>query len=295
MSTAPSKPKVHTLVHQLAEVQTLDAPARTAGKAVRGAIPRGTLKDVLSGVPLGHALHPVLTDVVTGTWTSATLLDLVGGDDAGPAAERLIAIGIVAALPTAVSGSNDWADTEPADPEVRRVGAVHAVLNVAALGLYGASLAARRADRRGLGRLLGIAGAGVLSAGGHLGGHLSLATGVGVNQNTWESAVPEWTDAIADADVREGELVHRLVGGVDVLLTRRNGTLHALADRCGHRGGSLHEGELVDGCVQCPLHGSRFVLEDGSVRRGPSAYPQPVFEARVREGRVELRREAGRA
>src|SRR3954453_4315340 len=108
MSTAPSKPKVHTLVHQLAGVQTLDAPARTAGKAVRGAIPRGSLKDLLCGVPLRPGLHPVLTDVVTGTWTSATLLDLVGGDDAGPAAERLIANGIVAALPTSVTGCNHW-------------------------------------------------------------------------------------------------------------------------------------------------------------------------------------------
>src|SRR3954468_7275422 len=278
MATAPAQPKAHALVHALAEVEAIDPPAKAAGKAVRGAIPHGTVKDVLSGVPIGHALHPLLTDVVIGTWTSASLLDVVGGRAAQPAAERLIAIGLAAALPTAVSGSNDWADTEVADPEVRRVGAVHAVLNVAALGLYGVSLAARRSDRRGLGRLRGIAGAGVLSAGGHLGGHLSLATGVGVNQNTWESAVPEWTDAIADADVREGELVHRLVGGVDVLLTRRNGTLHALADRCGHRGGALHEGELVGGRVQCPLQGSRFVLEDGSVRRGPSAYPQPVFE-----------------
>ena len=206
MATAPTQPKAHALVHALAEVEAIDPPAKAAGKAVRGAIPRGTIKDVLSGVPIGHALHPLLTDVVIGTWTSASLLDVVGGRGAQPAAERLIAIGIAAAVPTAVSGSNDWADTEVADPEVRRVGAVHAVLNVAALGLYGASLAARRADRRGWGRVLGFAGAGLLGVSGHLGGHLSYADGVGVDQNTWEPAVEDWTDAAADGDVREGEL-----------------------------------------------------------------------------------------
>jgi nitrite reductase/ring-hydroxylating ferredoxin subunit/uncharacterized membrane protein len=294
MATAPAQPKAHALVHALAEVEAIDPPAKAAGKAVRGAIPHGPIKDVLSGVPLGHALHPLLTDVVIGTWTSASLLDVVGGRAAQPAAERLIAIGLAAALPTAVSGSNDWADTEVADPEVRRVGAVHAVLNVAALGLYGVSLAARRSDRRGWGRALGFAGAGLLAASGHLGGHLSYGDGVGVDQNTWEPAVEEWTDAAADADVREGELTGATVAGVDVVLTRRDGRLHALADRCAHRGGPLHEGQLVGDCVECPWHGSRFALEDGSVERGPSPYPQPVFEARALDGRVQVRRAAGR-
>jgi nitrite reductase/ring-hydroxylating ferredoxin subunit len=64
-------------------------------------------------------------------------------------------------------------------------------------------------------------------------------------------------------------------------------------DRCAHRGGALHEGRLVDGCIECPLHGSRFALDDGSVRRGPSAYSQPRLEARVRDGRVEVRAPAG--
>jgi nitrite reductase/ring-hydroxylating ferredoxin subunit len=73
------------------------------------------------------------------------------------------------------------------------------------------------------------------------------------------------------------------------VLVRRNGTIHALADRCGHRGGPLHEGELVGDCIECPWHGSRFRLDDGSVERGPTAYPQPVYEAREHAGRIEVR------
>jgi nitrite reductase/ring-hydroxylating ferredoxin subunit len=52
---------------------------------------------------------------------------------------------------------------------------------------------------------------------------------------------------------------------------------------------SLADGELLDGCVECPLHSSRFALEDGSVERGPAAYPQPALEARVRDGSIEVR------
>jgi nitrite reductase/ring-hydroxylating ferredoxin subunit len=41
--------------------------------------------------------------------------------------------------------------------------------------------------------------------------------------------------------------------------------------------------------VKCPLHGSTFQLRDGAVEQGPAAYPQPVLEARVRDGSIEVR------
>ena len=75
---------------------------------------------------------------------------------------------------------------------------------------------------------------------------------------------------------------------MQVLVVRHGGELFALSDTCAHRGGALHEGELVDGCVQCPLHSSRFRLRDGGLVQGPSAYPQPAWETRVRDGRVEV-------
>jgi nitrite reductase/ring-hydroxylating ferredoxin subunit len=79
------------------------------------------------------------------------------------------------------------------------------------------------------------------------------------------------------------------VDGVGVALVNEGGRLHGLEDRCNHRGGALHEGELRDGCLVCPLHGSAFRVEDGSVERGPAAYPQPAFEVRVQGDRVQVR------
>jgi nitrite reductase/ring-hydroxylating ferredoxin subunit/uncharacterized membrane protein len=290
MSNAQAtRPRLYHLAERIGAATSLDGPAEAVAKWVRGAVPRGPVKDTLSGTPLGHALHPLLTDLPIGTWTSAALLDLVGGRAARPASRRLIAAGLLAAVPTAASGFNDWADTTPADDSVRRVGAVHAVANVAALGLHAASLSARRRGHHRSGVALGLAGVGALTVGGHLGGHLSYAKAVGVDQTAFASGPQEWTEVFDDAALPEGELRGAEVDGQPVVLARVRGQIHALADRCSHRGGSLHEGELVGDCVECPLHGTRFRLADGAVERGPSAYPQPVYEARVASGRIAVR------
>jgi nitrite reductase/ring-hydroxylating ferredoxin subunit/uncharacterized membrane protein len=287
--TIASRPRLHELAERIGAVAALDGPAEAVAKWVRGAVPRGPVKDTLSGTPLGHALHPFLTDLPIGTWTSSLLLDLFGGREARPASRRLIAAGVLASLPTAASGLSDWADTTPASDEVRRVGAVHAVANVAALGLYTASLAARRGDRHARGVALGLAGIGALTVGGHLGGHLSYAKGVGVDQTAFAEVPEEWTEVLDDAALPEGELRRAEVAGQAIVLARVGGQVHALDDHCAHRGGSLSEGELDGECVECPLHGSRFRLADGSVERGPSAYPQPVYEVRVADGRIAVR------
>jgi nitrite reductase/ring-hydroxylating ferredoxin subunit/uncharacterized membrane protein len=293
MPPPPAKPRVTRLLRDLERAASLDPPAKAVGKYVRSLLGPGPLKDGLSGTWLGHPLHPVLTDLPIGTWTSATILDVAGGEDAGPAADRLIAIGIAAALPTAVSGWSDWADSEAASDGVRRIGMVHAVSNVAALGLYAASLVARARGRRGRGVALGLAGAGALATGGMLGGDLAYAKGVGVDQAAFARPIEDWTPVASTGDVREGSPLRAEADGQAVVLVRRAGRVHALVNRCVHRGGSLHEGELVDGCIECPLHGSRFSLEDGSVERGPAPYPQPVFEVREIDDRVEVRSPVG--
>jgi nitrite reductase/ring-hydroxylating ferredoxin subunit/uncharacterized membrane protein len=286
MATTPA----HQAVGAIASLEALDEPARKIGKTVRDTVPAGPVKDALSGTWLGHALHPVLTDLPIGTWTSAVLLDWLGGDASRDAADRLVALGIGFSLPAAVTGATEWADAEPASDEVRRIGAVHAAANVSALALFGASLAARRGGSRGTGKLLALAGAGVLTASGYLGGHLSFADGVGVDETAFEDPPQDWTPALREADLPEGESRYAEVGGVGVLVARHEGRVYALSNRCAHRGGPLDEGELSGGCVTCPRHGSTYRLADGGIVRGPTAYPQPVWQARVHNGVIELKR-----
>ncbi len=141
----------HAVVRRIEQTEALDGPAKQVGQSVRGKLEPGALKNAVSGTWLGHALHPMLTDVVIGPWTSALILDAIGGRDAEGAADKLVAVGIAASLPTALTGAHDWADTEVGDESARRIGMVHGVLNSAALGLFTASLAARKGGRRGRG------------------------------------------------------------------------------------------------------------------------------------------------
>ena len=277
------------LLRRLESAAVVDAPARAIGRAVRGAIAPGALKDALSGTWIGHALHPLLTDVVIGSFLSATLLDVLGGDDDGGASERLIAVGIAAYGPTALTGFSDWADSEESDPAVRRTGLVHAATNATALSLYTASLAARRRGSRSAGIALGAAGATVLAGGAYLGGHLMLAKGVGADQTIFDPGPREWTQVGPASDVAQGTPVRVLAGETPVMVTRDGDAFFAIHDRCSHRGCSLSDGELEGEEIVCRCHGSRFDRRDGSVRRGPATAPQPAFEIRARDGALELR------
>jgi nitrite reductase/ring-hydroxylating ferredoxin subunit/uncharacterized membrane protein len=285
----PASPALHEVAERLGKLEALDAPAQKVADQVSERIGRSRFGDVLAGTWLGHALHPFLTDLPIGTWTSATLLDLLGGPESESASDRLVALGLAAAVPTAVTGLTEWADTTTSDENVRRIGFVHAWANTAALALFAGSLAARRRGDRRRGKLLGLAGMGALTVGGHLGAHLSYGKGVGVDQATFEERPTDWTVALADAALGEGEAKAVDVGGVTVLVTRQDGRVFALSDRCTHRGGPLHQGEISGGCVTCPWHGSTFRLDDGSVERGPTAYPQPVYDVRVRNASIEVR------
>ena len=277
-----------TAVRPIAQLTQLDAPAKRLGKAVRAVIRPGPVKDALSGTWLGHALHPLLTDLTIGSYTSAVALDWLGGEESEPAAQRLIGLGLLSALPTVASGYSDWADTEVANDRVRRIGVVHAAANATAASLFAASWMARRGG--GSGRLLALAGGGVLAGAAYLGGHLTLAEGVGVDHTAFEDAPEDWTSVLDDAELADGQMRCVEADGTQVMVARAQGGLYALSDHCSHRGGPLHEGELDGVNVRCPWHDSVFDVRDGSLIHGPAAYPQPAWESRVNNGRIDVRR-----
>jgi nitrite reductase/ring-hydroxylating ferredoxin subunit/uncharacterized membrane protein len=269
-------------------MESLDQVAEPLAKAVERAAPAGsTVNEALSGTALGHPLHPPLTDVVIGAWTSAVALDWLGGKRGRPAADRLVALGVLSALPTAATGLNDWATL---DGPTRRLGLVHGTTNVVATGLFGTSWLARKAGRRFFGKLLALAGYGTVSVGAFLGGHLTFRSGVGVDHTAFVEAPEDWTAVADEAGLRESEPVLIERAGVEILLVREGGSLYALLDRCAHQGGPLHEGKVEDGCVICPWHSSRYRLSDGVALSGPTAHPQPALRLRVIDGKVEVRR-----
>jgi uncharacterized membrane protein len=133
--------------------------------------------EVLRGAPIGHALHPLLTDFPLGAWMSASFLDLFGGRSARGPARRLIGFGLLAAIPTVASGLAEWQAT--GGRGARRVGVAHATVNTTATLLYGASWVVRRTGSHSKAVCLGVAGGLVATVGGYFGGHLSLVRKVG--------------------------------------------------------------------------------------------------------------------
>jgi uncharacterized membrane protein len=156
----------------------LDRLVAILDQRVPAALRDGPLREALDGTWLGHALHPVLTDVPLGTWMSATLIDLVGPRRWQPASTTLTGIGLAAAVPTVASGMVEWLDA-PSDQ--RRVGAVHATVNSVGAGLYLTSFVAKLTGRRRIGIGASVLGGLAATVGGYLGGHLSFARGVGVD------------------------------------------------------------------------------------------------------------------
>jgi nitrite reductase/ring-hydroxylating ferredoxin subunit/uncharacterized membrane protein len=278
---------VDEIADRVSNLSVLDRIAEPLATRVSEAFGRSRLKDVLSGSWFGHPLHPLLTDLPIGSWTSAMVLDLVGGRRGRRAADTLVAVGIASAVPTAATGLSDWSDLGQED---RRIGLVHAASNSVALGLYVASLVARLRGRRLRGVVLGFAGATAATAGGFLGGHLVYRRGAGVDHTAFDAGPDAWTQVDGAVAPAEGEMTAVSAGDVDVMVTRRAGGLCGLDDRCTHQGGPLHEGELIAGRVRCPWHASEFMLDDGSVVHGPATAPQPAYDARSVAGVLQIRR-----
>ncbi|MDJ1134554.1 DUF2231 domain-containing protein [Streptomyces iconiensis] len=271
---------------KLSGTSALDPLIGPLRSAVRG-LPLGPARDVLHGGWLGHPLHPALVQFPMGAWMSAGVLDLLPGTHRSSRA--LVGAGLLAALPAALAGWTDWA--EQRKPQMR-TGLVHAASNSLAVGLYTASLAARMRGRRCRGKLLGFAGLAAAGGGALLGGHLAYRQGSGVNKTESVSDIvePGW-HALGRAEAYSlGRPSRTTLGEVPLLVVRESDGVRVLADRCSHEAGSLSGGEVADGCVTCPRHGSVFRLSDGWNLAGPATAPQPSFETRVRaDGVLEVR------
>jgi nitrite reductase/ring-hydroxylating ferredoxin subunit/uncharacterized membrane protein len=275
------------VVDRVERASWLDGAADAISSMLRKVVRPGAVEDLLSGTPLAHPAHPMLVAVPIGAWTSATALDLCGGDRGTTRA--LVAIGTVAAIPAAATGASDWLSTTQAE---RRIGLVHALANAGALTLQIASLRARR-DGRAAGAVLSAAALGLTSVSGWLGGHLAYAQGVGVDTTVFQQLPTEWTDMCGVDEVGDEPSRHD-VGGVPLVAFRAGPDVVVLADRCTHRGGPLHEGSVENGCITCPWHSSTFG-SGGEVVSGPATRPQPALEVRSVEGRIQVRRDEARS
>jgi nitrite reductase/ring-hydroxylating ferredoxin subunit/uncharacterized membrane protein len=264
----------------------LDQAGDVLGKAAKVFDQLGPLsspvEDLLHGTPAGHPLHPALTDIPIGAWTATLALDLADIQDG---ADFTLNLGLTAAVFTAISGLADWRYLHGTQ---RRVGVAHALFNIAGTTLYGLSSFQRRSGNRASAKTLSNLGYVLILSGGFLGGDMAYHLGIMVNRNAWLMGEQPWTPAMPLVDLADETPTRATANGQELVLVRRGEQVFALANVCAHLGGPLSQGEIKDDCIVCPWHGSHFALENGHVKRGPSAYNQPFYATRVHNGIVEV-------
>src|SRR5262245_61705088 len=243
------------------------------------------IRDFLDGTWLGHPLHPAVTDIPIGTLLATVVLDLLGYP---AAADIALVLTILFILAAAVTGAADYADT---DGTARVRATIHSTIMVVGLIVLLLSLLLRAgnpADRT-IPIALGIIGFLIVTAGAYVGGDVVYVLGNMVSRHAFRGAGTKWirldTGDVADlATLPEATPTKAKAGINDLVLVRMAGNVYAMHAVCAHAGGPLAQGSVVEGCLECPWHGSRFRLADGAAQRGPTVYDQPSYEIREAEG-----------
>lgn len=234
-----------------------------------------------------HPIHPALVHFplafliggfgfdLAGSWSNNPALWTVGAY-LGPA-------GIVAAILAAIPGLVDYFYTVPPKSSGKRRATQHMIVNLSAVGGFALAWAVRpefSGQPSSLALLLEAAGTGGLAVGAYLGGVLVSRNQIGVDHRyasagRWheQTVSPDGENGFlaakaADLEVDQMKLLH--IDGRRIVLARTESGYTAFEDRCTHRGGSLADGVLISGTVQCPWHGSQFDVHTGAVCGGPA-------------------------
>jgi nitrite reductase/ring-hydroxylating ferredoxin subunit/uncharacterized membrane protein len=249
------------------------------------------IRNFLNGTWIGEPLHVILTDIPIGAWTVALVFDgldsVAERREFAAVADASLAVGLAGAAGAAVAGIVDWTDV---DPPPRRVGLLHGILNLAGTALFATSLILRRKNSRAHGRLVSALAYGVMTAAAHLGGKMVYEHRVGVDRTSGQVFPEEFTAVMPETELEQSKPTRAEYRGTPILLVRKGDRIFALAETCSHFSGPLSQGELIGDSIVCPLHYSRFALDDGRVINGPAVHPQPCLEARIKDGQIEVRK-----
>jgi nitrite reductase/ring-hydroxylating ferredoxin subunit/uncharacterized membrane protein len=243
------------------------------------------IRDLLQGRWLGHPLHAASTDIPIGMLLGSVILDLIGQPTA---ADVTLVAAVLFMVASALSGLADYSET---DGSALARATLHATLMTIALIILIVSAVLRTgapADRT-VPIALSIVGFLIVTAGAFVGGDVVYVFGNMVSRHAFRGPGTKWirldTSDVADLALLPEATPTKMRAGInDLVVVRVGDRIHAMHSVCAHAGGPLHEGRIVDGCIECPWHLSRFRLDDGLAERGPTVYDQPSYEVRSAEG-----------
>lgn len=98
---------------------------------------------------------------------------------------------------------------------------------------------------------------------------------------------PDFHPVATRDEVRPGVPLRIRLAGRRLLLVRTpDDRLHAVDEFCSHEEATLANGAVKDGCIACPLHGSRFDLATGRPLEAPATEPLRVYPVKVEGNQV---------
>lgn len=258
---------------------------KNVGAPVFGLDKPRELRDLLYGVWLGHPLHPVIVTGPIGFWSASALFDALGEEKA---ADLMLKAGTVSALGAAATGFAQWQDTQEMETP-KRMGTLHALINVTATTCYAVSWVCRDKGKRGQGLTFSIAGMSLATIGAWFGGDLAYDLGIGVNRQAFSEPADEWTDVAQENELEENTPKRVEVTGIPVMLIKQNGAIYAIEATCTHVGGPLDEGKLDGHLVTCPWHESVFDVRTGACLHGPATMGCHSYDVRVQAGTIAIK------
>ena len=270
-----------------------------------------TPKEILEGKPFRSPLHPALVHLPIALFPLSFLLDVASWIFTDPelhlvrSAFIAIAAGIATAVVASAVGIVDYTSIRDDHPAKKKA-TLHMMLNLLSVGLYALGLGLRYGslddDRTALVPLVvSFVALGILGYSGYLGGDIVYSDGVAVGRHRRRTRLPEKTQEVprvsgstapvplAHAEtLTEGETLRVDAGGTIVAVAKSRGRVCAFQEFCTHRYGPLSEGEIENGQVVCPWHGSRFDVASGRVTEGPAKVDLRTFPVEERGGKLSL-------
>ena len=257
-------------------------------------------------------MHPLLVHFPVALLVASLLFDLSilfgTGNTGVRGAFYTLVTGLFMGALAAVPGLVDWADIR-ADHPAKKPATMHMWLNVSLLALTAINVVTRLQALDGAttpiaSLILSLVGVGIVSVSGYLGGKIVYDDGIGVGRHRREAPSPAATIRISEKNgakpgqyvevgsadkLGEGETMRVELAGHVIALVKLDGKVYAFQEFCTHRFGPLSEGSFKNHQVCCPWHGSCFDLQTGKVTHGPAKLDINTYEARVRDGKIEIK------
>ena len=91
----------------------------------------------------------------------------------------------------------------------------------------------------------------------------------------------EYHVVASKAQFRDGDVKRVVVGERAIALYQIEDEVFATDDACTHAYGSLSEGYVGGGEIECPLHGGRFDIRTGKATAPPVTEDLDTYEVRI--------------